>query len=548
MKDRSSKARSAGAARARVHLPTGDDVTPHPLASPTGTRHEKGASTSAEPEFEIAEPRAGALVEALRSVGYSVQTAIADLVDNSITARAKHVDLVFMWVGTDSWISLTDDGVGMTSDELFNAMRAGARNPLQERAATDLGRFGLGLKTASFSQARRLTVASKRKGGPISVKRWDLDYVGATGEWRLLNGPAPRSADRIAQLRDMPSGTVVLWEVLDRLVGDRKADDRHAHDHFLATVKNVREHLAMVFHQYLTGKSKLSLSINGRSERDRVSPWDPFCESHFATFSPSDAERIAFGAGAIMVKGFVLPHKDRLTAEEHRLAGGPAGWHAQQGFYVYRNRRLLVAGSWLDLGFTSEDIYKLARIRIEIPNDMDAAWSIDVKKSRARPPAVLRARLREIANVVRTKAREVYAHRGRRSGGNATTEPLRRAWLPTMRDGKLHYTVDRGHALTKLVLNEATPTQRTSIEAMLRLLEATIPVQQIWLDAAEQPDRHGTPFEGETPAHVRTVMLQLYRALRADGISPSIARQRISTMEPFNAMPALVGTLDDIEY
>ncbi|MEO5334388.1 MAG: ATP-binding protein, partial [Magnetococcus sp. YQC-5] len=129
-----------------------------------------------QPEFDLVPPPASALVESLRGVGYSMPTAIADLIDNSISAGASTVHIRSLWVGRNSVITLLDDGQGMDGDELTNAMRLGWCSPLVDRPATDLGRFGLGLKTASFSQCRRLTVASK-KDGALSIRRWDLDHI-----------------------------------------------------------------------------------------------------------------------------------------------------------------------------------------------------------------------------------------------------------------------------------------------------------------------------------------------------------------------------------
>lgn len=496
-------------------------------------------------EYVIVPPRASALIEALRAVGYTLQTAIADLIDNSITAAATTVRLDFGWAGRDSVILLSDDGVGMTPDELTEAMRAGTRNPLEVRSPNDLGRFGLGLKTASFSQARRLTVASKTPASPVAVRRWDLDYVGRTGEWRLLTDAQPASRALFARLDAARQGTVVLWEQLDRLVGDTAADNQKAHDAFLRSTTSVAAHLAMVFHQYLSGtRPKLRIFINGDEDRHRVRAWDPFLESHLATFSPSDAERIRFAEGDVRAKGFVLPHKDRLNEEQYRDAGGPAGWNSQQGFYIYRNQRLLVPGGWLDLGYQNEEHYKLARIRVEIPNSTDAEWAIDVKKSRARPPAALRPRLRELADVVRQKAREVFAHRGRVASGNAA-EPLRRIWVDSNTDGKkLAYRIDRLNPLVRLVFAQASgKPHEKSIEAMLRLLEATIPIQKIWLDVAERPDTHARPFELDPPVHVREVLEQLVRALKADGVSAATARRRLLSMEPFSFYPELVEEL-----
>lgn len=498
------------------------------------------------PDYEVSEPHASSLIEALRAVGYSLPTAIADLVDNSITAAARNIWMTFHWNGADSTISLLDDGHGMTAKELSEAMRPGSRNPLDVRDAADLGRFGLGLKTASFSQARRLTVASKRKSGPVTVRRWDLDYVQQTGEWRLLKEAAGGSADRLKSLDTVESGTLVLLEQLDRVVGDAKVDDARAQDRFLEAAEEADQHLGMVFHRYLArGKSGVSIFINGKAQRNRVKPWDPFLESHIATFSPSDAEKIRFHEREVSVKGFVLPHKDKLTEAEHQAGGGPAGWNAQQGFYIYRNDRLLVAGGWLDLGFTNEEHHKLARVRIAIPNSTDAAWSIDVKKSRARPPAALRPRLLEVANVVRKKARELYAHRGRVATG--TSESLRRAWVSTTKNGRIHYHVDREHPLFKYTLDAGGPEQAKRIEALVRLLEATVPVQQIWLDTAEKAETHASPFENDAPAHARDVMMQLYHALRAQGLAPTLARQQLARMPPFDHLPALLGTLSELE-
>ncbi len=158
------------------------------------------------PEYEIATPRPGALIESLRSIGYDLPTAVADIIDNSLTASARQVDIVFHWAGANSWICILDDGIGMPDRKLFEAMRPGSQNPLQTRSSNDLGRFGLGLKTASFSQARRLTVITKTTRGSIAVREWDLDYVEREDEWRLLKEPTIDIKAWKAQLKQRPSG------------------------------------------------------------------------------------------------------------------------------------------------------------------------------------------------------------------------------------------------------------------------------------------------------------------------------------------------------
>ncbi|WP_240160372.1 ATP-binding protein [Pseudomonas bharatica] len=164
-----------------------------------------------------APPKASAMVEALRGLGYNVQTALADIIDNSIAAGASEIRLEFHWAEDRSRISCLDNGSGMNAAEIDRAMRLGERSPLEERSPTDLGRFGMGLKTASFSQCRRLTVASLGTDG-LQVLRWDLDYLASSPDngWHLLEGPAPGSEEHLNSLSNVKHGTLVLWEVLDR--------------------------------------------------------------------------------------------------------------------------------------------------------------------------------------------------------------------------------------------------------------------------------------------------------------------------------------------
>ncbi len=487
-----------------------------------------------------APPRASAMIEALRGLGYSTATALADIIDNSIAARGDRIDILFSWNGPASTIAVLDNGEGMDDRELDLAMRLGERNPLDERAAHDLGRFGLGLKTASFSQCRRLTVASL-KAGRTSCLYWDLDVLSASEDdgWNLIEGPADSSENHLAPLISQSRGTLVLWEKLDRIVtpGFREQD-------FLDLVDRVERHLAMVFHRFIQGlRPRLRLTINGHP----VTPWDPFLSGHTATWS-SPVERIPADGGAIEVQCHVLPHKDRLDTREHDSAAGPDGWTAQQGFYVYRNERLLVAGSWLGLGrgrsWTKEEAHRLARIRLDIPNTADAEWKIDVRKSMARPPVSVRERLTRLAEDTRERARRVFAHRGQpvRIGNGET---LVQAWRAEHFKGGIRYRIDNDHPAVRAVLDDAGAIE-PQVRAMLRVIEETIPVQRIWLDTTEARETPRTGFAGELPAEIVAILSVMYRNMvLRKGLSPELARERLLRTEPFNNYPELVIALPD---
>lgn len=187
-------------------------------------------NTELTDQFDIVEPHADALIESLRAFGYTPASAVADLIDNSISAGARNVWLDFTWGGESSRISIRDDGCGMTRDALVSALRPGSLSPTVQREKHDLGRFGLGLKTASFSQCRRVTVATRASASPLVIRRWDLDYVSQYREWRLLHGAAPGS-EPLINVHE-PTGTQVLWDVMDRIVGTAREGDQQAYRRF----------------------------------------------------------------------------------------------------------------------------------------------------------------------------------------------------------------------------------------------------------------------------------------------------------------------------
>lgn len=500
--------------------------------------------------YDVVPPSASAMIESMRAYGYSLPVAIADLIDNSITAGAGNVWLTFHWGGEDSWILIADDGSGMSEAALVAAMRLGSQSPLAERSPSDLGRFGLGMKTASFSQCRRMTVRSVHDGA-VAVRRWDLDYIASQSNveedgWRLLRQAASGS-DGILQSPSPSDGTTVLWEQLDRVTGSAsvssEADQRAFHRH----VKAVRSYLGMIFHRYLQGpRPRVRIYINGSDEESRIQPWDPFLQNHPST-QATPAEPITVGAHRISVKGFVLPHKDRLGPDLHRDAAGPAGWNAQQGFYVYRNERLLVAGDWLGLGqgkpWTKEEHYKLARIQLDLPNTMDQEWQIDVKKSVAVPPAAVRGRLLALAKEVRQLAREVFAHRGQ-YGPRPARPDLVRPWLATTSGGRPRYRIDRKHPLVSELLRLAGEKMSLA-EAALQVIEETVPVQRIWLDAAEKPDTHLLPFEDRTKIDVKRLIQQTYEACRAGGSTSDEALDQLRRREEFREYEELIDEIED---
>lgn len=485
--------------------------------------------------FDLADPDPAALVESLRAFGYTPEAAIADLVDNSITAKAKLVWIDFDWEGETSRIAIGDNGKGMTETALIQAMRPGSTSPRDKRAADDLGRFGLGLKTASFSQCRHLTVITKTKRGDIHARRWELDKVVASHEWRLMRGHPEDCDDLVDRLGQQPQGTLVVWQQLDRIAGDADIEDEGAHRRFLELARSVRAHLAMTYHRFLSQRLGMTVTVNDNP----VPPWDPFL-SRNGSRQVLGVEKLPLEGGTVIVRPFVLPHRSKLTVDDFDLAGGERGWNSLQGFYVYRNKRLLVAGDWLGLGFQKEEHYKLARIQIDITNSMDPLWQIDVRKSVARPPGALREELRRVAKVTRARAVEVYRHRGKvlAKRSEKGVEPM---WQQRVRHGKVYYQVNRDHPVVQEAVEN--PTTR-SVRALVKIVEETIPVPLIAIANAERPEEQASPFEGVPSKQLSDLAVQTYDSLRRRGSKHAPARDRVLSTDPFQYFPELLELLD----
>jgi len=485
---------------------------------------------------DLAPPNAAALAESLRAFGYDLATALADLADNSLFHHCRTIQVRFHWAGERSAIAIADDGEGMDEATLIDALRVGSRNPTELRDPNDLGRFGLGLKTASFSQARRVTVFSRRGGGDFSTRSWDLDHIAATNEWRLLREPTTLATEIVDKLASRTSGTVVVWEKLDRLTAGTVVDDDTDEDAFLRQAEYVGKHFGTVFHRLMTGKDAVTFVLNGNT----IAPWDPFMAEEPATQRLAN-ERISFQGQSIIVEPFILPHLSKLDAEAHRAASGIRGWNAHQGFYVYRNARLLVPGDWLGIGgWRQEDHYKLARIRVDLPNALDHEWEIDVTKSRARPPEKLRREFARIGERTRSAAKRVYTHRGAKLLPSEQHERVF-LWEQTAKHSQVSYRLNRDHPLINRVKQSCC--NLPALTALLRLVEETIPVPLIMTTDREMPDQTVGPFETAKAAEILDVMRQVLVSLIAGGLSRSDSLLRLAHIVPFDSFPYLLQTL-----
>jgi hypothetical protein len=468
-----------------------------------------------------ADPHASMLIESMRDIGYSLESALADVVDNSITAGATTVRLFADTAGSEPRFAILDDGEGMTQAELLDAMRPGSRNPLDERNGTDLGRFGLGMKTASFSQCRRLTVVSKHNSR-FAAASWDLDYVAHTDEWLVQ---IPDDADAIPWADQLgPNGTLVLWEKLDRPVDSESPTD--AHQHLLRRLDDAIDHLELVFHRFLAGErglKKISIVLNNRP----LVAFDPFHSSHPATIT-GPVERISVRGHHVIVQTFTLPHHKKVTPSEWERYAGRAGYTRNQGFYLYRGKRLIIHGTWFGLARQME-LTKLARVRIDMPNELDDAWKIDVRKSSAHPPRHVRERLRRIIEEIGAGSKRVYTARGRRLVSDSRVP----VWQRVQDKNEIRYQINSAHPLVADFSKDLTEQQRKDLVSILELVGAALPIDALFADMGAQPERvSGTEMSNDTHEHA---LATTFRYLVATGLAVDDVVEMLRVTEPFRS-------------
>lgn len=425
-------------------------------------------------------PTADVLMNSMRAMGYSFEAAIADIVDNSVSAQARNIVLRFPIDPSDCCVAVCDDGIGMNKKELLDAMKYGSQLKSANRSEDDLGRFGLGMKAASLSQCRRLTVASK-KDCKLSAYVWDLDVIEEKKDWYMVDC----SKEQIAEIRyidflsDKESGTIVLWENFDLI--EKSSGNVYAElgKHQNATA----EYLSLIFHRYLNGEGRNPLTIMVNNYK--LTGLDPFLENHRKTNVRRKIEipiKDSEGKEQIVsVQPFVLPFQKDLSAEDKRLSGGIENYRAKQGFYIYRNKRLIIWGTWF--GRHRDELTKYARIKVDIPNSLDDIWGIDIKKQHATIPAIIRNRLTKAVDEAMDLAVKAQTYRGR---VEKVDEKVDYIWDRIKeRDNQFVYRINRNSRIFDLLKEKVDDETWNRLDMVLDEIENSVPYQQIYIDKSQ---------------------------------------------------------------
>lgn len=479
-------------------------------------------------KYDIVRPEPESLLQSARSFGYSVETAIADLIDNSITAKAREIKITYGIDRYSSFVRVEDNGKGMSEKELLNAMKVGSFNPLDNRHENDLGRFGLGLKTASFSQCRRLTVKTRNKSGKEFIRCWDLDIVAKEKDWVLLRNSADKTSEKnLSEFSGNGSGTIILWEKLDRLVesGELKSDK----EHFYRKFDNVRKHLGITFHRFIEA-DEIFISVNS----EEVEAFNPFNVSENVPSTELQEEQLSIRSQHIKIQPFVLPHESKLSQDERKQLQIIKGWTEHQGIYLYRNKRLIADGTWLDLNFRKKESQRLCRICIDIPNTLDSEWQIDVKKASAKIPDVIRKRIKAICFTSIEKAIKTYTTRGAYIRRKGQKKEIVYLWLAKQKHGIKTYYINEKHPLFELI-SDYLHDESDVFSDYMKLVAEAIPVNLIVNDFSDPETVIETPLQNKIPA-LEKIFESALSVLVSAGQSETEARKQLNSMEVFQKL------------
>lgn len=465
-------------------------------------------------------PFAPALIESMRSLGYSFSSAVADLLDNSISAKADTIK-IFSNPGGAPFLVIYDNGTGMDEDELYEAMRYGSTNPLTERSADDLGRFGLGMKSASMSQCRKLVVVSK-KNGAVSAYSWDLDYIFQTGSW-MLKGFSDEQLQNLPMIDLLDSadhGTYIFLSDFDRI----EVSTGNIAETFNKKMDEMIDHLSLVFHRFI--EEGLSIYVNGRA----VAARDPFLLSNRFTIRKRE-ESFYIDNEKIVLKPYILPHPHHLSQEDLVSLGGVDRLREDQGFYIYRNKRLIIWGTWFRLG-RKDELNNLARVMVDIPNSLDYMWSIDIKKSSASLPDIMKKNMYNAVLQTVSGSKGVHEHRGRQT---KKSKDIDYVWKQIQgRDGN-RYEINRELPQIELLSSSLDKNQMKLLSSLLSTIETCFPVRALYFDVAEgkaeEKKTSEVPSE-EIEAVWQDFLLQL-NYVKSSGLDAAVYCEALSKVEPY---------------
>ena len=482
-------------------------------------------------------PKAQDFMEASRSFGnYDLALSLADLIDNSITAGATIIDIFAHY--DERVVHILDNGKGMNKNEIISSMKMASRNPKTDNIVNDLGRFGLGLKTASFAQCDCLTVLSNN-GIDFCGAEWDLNDC-EDFSMKIFNKNEVKN--EIHKKFHQPTGTEVRWTNLTRLVEDDMLEIN-----FNSLLSNASEEISLIFHRYLSGelntikKNKITISINGM----QLDPFDPFyIPNKYKDTQVFKPESVYYKKKKINIKLHILPHSSKLNKKETNSLAGKEGYVKNSGFYIYREHRLIIKGTWFKL-FPHGELSKLARVRVDIPNSLDSEWKITVDKSEAQLPIAIKNKL---TNLIKNKFSVVSGKVIRSRGSSFKNHLMETVWEETKhKDNTKSFRINKNHSLINTLLKSSSDNNKQEVRDALEVIEKCLPLEAIHSLISDNPQNYIQGFTSDEK--ILELASNFYNIQKNNNLSDKIIFEQLKITDPFsNYYEKIIHHLKPMEF
>jgi len=448
-------------------------------------------------EIVVLKQDPSAMVQSLKGLAYTLKDALCDIIDNSIKAES---DKIWIYAPPDqSYIAVIDNGYGMSAKELESAMAVFNIDPRNTRSDKDLGRFGMGMKTASLSQCNKFTVMSRsKKNGKASALTMDVEFIEQHAKeynnltvqrkdpeqlYGFVENIEPENFDEIKK-----HGTVVLWETLD--IASVKGAEEASQTEYNELLTHSKNHISLVFHRFLEGDEfsnkddSLQICWNGH----KIKPFNPFNPSH-SRKEGTNHYRIKNGnepPPEMVLEGFTLPEETKVSSQCWQYYSGPQhstdkeGYLDNQGFYVYRLKRLIAYGprvkNWFGLQ-PPRPITQLSRVKVDINKDLDHEWGIELKKADLQPSFLIKQHLKAMINKITLPSKTIYRRRGTKL---IDSNPLG-VWRIDKVKGQFRYYIDQSNPVIEKFIEELKGDSLDErFEEIIGLVESTIPYSHIY--------------------------------------------------------------------
>lgn len=465
------------------------------------------------------------LLESSRNLGYSIEEAISDLIDNSITAKAKNIRYEFHWNNGMPYFILKDDGKGMSNEnnELINSFRLGSKNPLEEREPNDLGRFGFGMKTASLSQSRTLTVISKKRGFAILARALDLNFIAEIKQgWKLKTVPEDSIQNEIAFLDSLESGTIIKWNDWDRAPSNK--------EDFTSLISTINDYLSVCFHRFIEKGVKIFCHDTELIACSPIPTGEGSTKySEVKLSSNNSAKQTAY----------ILQHpkfwkenyENNIQFNSYRLF---EGFERHQGIYIYRCDRLLTPkGGWLGV-ISKGNSAKLARVVIDYPNDADSIWSLDITKTNASIPFEFKTAIKDLIEAAQKASFEKIVRGNRSINRNLNTANNAMIWKISkdIEFDSYKYNINIEHPICKYFITEKLISEK-NMKYLLDLFSNNIPISEIIKNNDDNPTKHDRMNKKDKLSEVELMHAKILFEYQCTLMTKAAAFSWLLSFEPY---------------